>query len=92
MATYDDKPQIGQSEGQMSTEDLGRRLDDFADQAGDFLRAQAEEHPYRTVAAAVAVGYVLGAGVPNWAIRLGINAATRMAVAAAISQVAGAED
>lgn len=92
MATYDDNPQLGQTEAHPSNEDLGRRLDDLAEQASDFLRAQAEEHPYRTVAAAVAVGYVLGAGVPNWAIRLGVNAATRMAVAAAIAQFAGSED
>jgi len=62
------------------------------DELGEFIREQAAEHPYRTVLAAAAVGYVLGAGVPNWAIRLGVNAATRMAVAAAIAQVAGSED
>lgn len=92
MATYDDKPQTGQAGDDMSSEQFEQRLDDIADQANAFIREQAMEHPYRTVLAATAVGYVLGAGIPNWALRLGVNAATRMAVAAAIAQVAGAED
>lgn len=92
MATYEDDPQTGSQTGAEPAQELGHRLDVLADQAGEFIREQAAEHPYRTVLAAAAVGYVLGAGVPNWAIRLGVNAATRMAVAAAIAQVAGSED
>lgn len=92
MSTFDEKPQTGPTRSDLSDEELEYRLDAMADQAGRFIREQAAEHPYRTVVAAAAVGYVLGAGVPNWALRLGINAATRMAVAAAIAQVAGAED
>jgi len=55
------------------------------EQVLDFLTReilhQVEVRPYAALAVAAGVGYVLGAGLPNWASRLVLNVGSRMAFA-----------
>lgn len=51
------------------------------------LKYQAQHRPYATVAAAVAVGYVLGGGVPWWAIRAAASIGSRVLVARVMAAV-----
>jgi len=69
-------------------EQVGQQLEQIATQATQFLVDEARRNPYRTVAVAAGVGYVLGGGIPRWAMRMGFNAAVRMAMAAAAAKVA----
>lgn len=63
----------------------------FLDQAQTALQDQITKRPYTTIAVALAAGYVLGGGVPWWAVRSAVNIGGRMAVTrligAAIEQV-----
>lgn len=90
MPTYDEKheerPNVAREVGS-TMDELEDQLGEMARQASAFIAQEARENPYRTVLVAAGVGYVLGGGIPSWALRLGFNAATRMAVAAAIAQV-----
>jgi hypothetical protein len=45
--------------------------------AVETIAAEARAHPYRTVGIAFAVGYVLGGGVPRFAVRMATTAALR---------------
>jgi len=67
---------------------VGQQLEHLTTQATQFLVDEARRNPYRTVLAAAGVGYVLGGGIPRWAMRMGFNAAVRMALAAAAAKVA----
>ena len=49
--------------------------------ARNALARNAVERPYTTAAAALGVGYVLGGGIPTWAVRMAVNTATRAAIA-----------
>ena len=51
----------------------------------EFARRQLVTRPYATLGACAAVGYVLGAGVPRWLIRLAIPVIGR-AVAVSITE------
>jgi hypothetical protein len=51
------------------------------------LKFQAQHRPYVTVAAAVAVGYVLGGGIPWWAIRAATSIGSRILVARVVAAV-----
>ncbi len=41
------------------------------------LRVLARKHPYATVLGAVGVGYVLGGGLPRWAVRALLRGGTQ---------------
>lgn len=45
--------------------------------AAEKAREQVQTHPVRSLAAAFGVGYVLGGGLPNWALRVGAAVAMR---------------
>lgn len=49
------------------------------------------EHPHLAVAAAFAVGTVLGGGVPTWALRLAGVTVARVAAARAVATLGGVE-
>jgi len=51
------------------------------------IKYQAQTHPYATVAAAAALGYVLGGGVPWWAVRAATSIGSRMLVARVVAAV-----
>lgn len=99
MSTMDDKPRA-------SIDDLGRKtdelredamdvagsIDDIARDATAILAQQAHENPYRTVLIAAGVGYVLGGGVPRWAIRMGVSLGARMAMSAALAELVTNDD
>lgn len=51
------------------------------------LKFQAEHRPYMTLAAAFAVGYVLGGGVPWWAVRAATSIGGRALVARAVASI-----
>jgi hypothetical protein len=53
----------------------------------DQLKYQAQHRPYATVAAAMAVGYVLGGGVPWWAVRAAASIGSRVLVARVMAAV-----
>jgi hypothetical protein len=42
---------------------------------------QATTRPYTTILVAAAAGYVLGGGIPRWALRMGATMGTRVAAA-----------
>jgi hypothetical protein len=51
------------------------------------LKFQAQHRPYMTLAAAFAVGYVLGGGVPWWAVRAATSIGGRALVARAVASI-----
>ena len=55
--------------------DVGALLDVAATQIAE----QAREHPVRTLGIAFGVGYVLGGGLPNFAVRMAAGALLRTA-------------
>lgn len=52
---------------------------ELASAAADIVTEQARAHPYRTIAAAFGLGYVLGGGVPKFVMRLAGIALVRVA-------------
>lgn len=46
-------------------------------EAVETIAAEARAHPYRTLGIAFATGYVLGGGVPRFAVRMATTAALR---------------
>lgn len=89
-----DETQTGRQEAPSAAERMEEIEDDLemmARQVTGFIADQARENPYRTVLVAAGVGYVLGGGIPSWALRLGAQAAARMAIASAVAQVTGTE-
>lgn len=59
--------------------------------AAETIAAEARAHPYRTVGIAFAVGYVLGGGVPRFAVRMATTAALRTLGRAVLTSDAVAE-
>ena len=57
----------------------------LASAAADLITEQARQHPYRTIAAAFGLGYVLGGGVPKFVVRLAGIALVRAAGTAALT-------
>jgi hypothetical protein len=55
----------------------------------DQVIQQARTRPYTTLAVAAAAGYVLGGGIPMWAIRGAASIGGRILVARAIASVVG---
>jgi len=55
------------------------------------LRTQVENRPYAAILVAAGAGYVLGGGVPTWAVRTAANFAGRVLVAKAMASVADLE-
>jgi hypothetical protein len=51
------------------------------------LKFQAQHRPYMTLTAAFAVGYVLGGGVPWWAVRAATSIGGRALVARAVASI-----
>jgi hypothetical protein len=54
-------------------DDEHRAVDELANPIGDVLQVVAEQarnHPVRTLGAAFGIGYVLGGGMPSFAMRL----------------------
>jgi hypothetical protein len=54
------------------------------DELEAFLREQLEHHPYGTLAAAIAGGYVLGGGIPSVVTKRMLELGGRIAIAALI--------
>jgi hypothetical protein len=57
----------------------------LASAAADAIGEQARAHPYRTIAAAFGLGYVLGGGVPKFVVRLAGMALVRAAGTAVLN-------
>jgi ElaB/YqjD/DUF883 family membrane-anchored ribosome-binding protein len=70
-----------------SAEDLVSGGTELLKQAEELLRIQAEQRPYAVLGAALGVGYVLGGGVPAFAMRMLVNSGMRMAVGAVVGAV-----
>jgi hypothetical protein len=51
------------------------------------IKFQAQHRPYMTLAAGFAVGYVLGGGVPWWAVRAATSIGGRALVARAVASI-----
>ena len=51
------------------------------------LREAVEGHPYATLAAAATTGYLLGGGLPNWALRWLVDVAGRVTWMAVVQHV-----
>ena len=84
----------GQGESIPPTQQISQSAQDFVSggtellsQAEELLRIQAEQRPYAVLGAALGVGYVLGGGVPAFAMRMLINSGMRMAVGAVVGAV-----
>lgn len=69
--------------------DFTKDITEVVDDASDFVRRQASIRPYTTLASAFGIGYVLGGGVPKWALRALYVAGGRMIVNALITEFAG---
>lgn len=54
------------------------------------IHHQIEVRPYTTLAVAAAAGYVLGGGLPDWAMRLAWTVGSRVAMGRVASMVGGA--
>lgn len=53
------------------------------------LQQHASERPYTVILAALAAGYVLGGGIPGWALRAASTAGSRFVVASVAAAVLG---
>lgn len=51
------------------------------------IKFQAQHRPYMTLAAGFALGYVLGGGVPWWAVRAATSIGGRALVARAVASI-----
>lgn len=67
--------------------DLGMSQAGLLDTVQQELKFQAQNRPYTTLAAAFAVGYVLGGGVPWWAVRAATSIGGRALVARAVASI-----
>ena len=70
-----------------SAQDLVSGGTELFKQAEEMLRIQAEQRPYAVLGVALGVGYVLGGGVPAFAMRMLVNSGMRMAVGAVVGAV-----
>lgn len=68
--------------------ELASDVSEMVEEATDFLRDQAIQRPYVTLASAFGVGYVLGGGVPLWAMRALIAVGGKIAVSAVMQEIA----
>ncbi|TMA83265.1 MAG: hypothetical protein E6J72_00480 [Deltaproteobacteria bacterium] len=59
---------------------LASTLEQAVDEIGQFLREQAEQRPYTSLATAAGVGYVLGGGVPSRLTRFLFGLGSRLAI------------
>lgn len=63
---------------------------DWVAEVKDQVLAQLTERPYVAIAAAAAAGYVLGGGVPRWAVRYGTQYGKRLLVEQVVKAVTAA--
>lgn len=54
------------------------------------IEEQVRRKPYQMVLAAAGVGYVLGGGIPSWALRAVVHAGSRALIARALGPALGA--
>ncbi len=52
----------------------------LARETTEFLRDQLTRRPYVTLGAAASIGYVLGGGLPRWAVRAALGVAAKAAL------------
>lgn len=57
----------------------------------EHVTLQAQQHPLRTLGIAFGVGYVLGGGVPRFAVRMALSAGLRQASTAVLTSAAAAQ-
>lgn len=67
--------------------ELAADVNELVEESTDFLRDQAIQRPYVTLASAFGAGYVLGGGVPLWAVRALIAVGGKMAVSAIVTEL-----
>lgn len=70
--------------------ELASDVNELVEEATDFLRDQAIQRPYVTLASAFGAGYVLGGGVPLWAVRALLAVGGKVAVSAIITEMSRA--
>jgi len=68
---------------------LASTLEQAVDEIGQFLRDQAEQRPYTSLATAAGIGYVLGGGVPSRLTRLLFGLGSRMAIEMFLHELIG---
>jgi len=68
---------------------LASTLEQAVDEIGQFLREQAEQRPYASLATAAATGYVLGGGVPSRLTGFLFGLGSRLAVEMFLRELIG---
>ena len=68
---------------------LASTLEQAVDEIGQFLREQAEQRPYTSLATAAGVGYVLGGGVPSRLTRFLFGLGSRLAIEMFLHELIG---
>ncbi len=81
MSSAEPKSEYEDTNGSAGTLDPAKLLNAVADE----VVAEARRHPLRTLGIAFAAGYVLGGGVPQFAVRMAASAALRSLGRAAIT-------
>ncbi len=86
----DDRTDRVRAEGKQVAEEakeLASGVNELVEEATEFLRDQAIQRPYVTLASAFGVGYVLGGGVPLWAVRAMIAVGGKMVATAIVTEL-----
>jgi hypothetical protein len=83
---HEETAQPGATNG-VHAPDMGEQQLNLLDTFQQELKFQAQHRPYMTLAAAFAVGYVLGGGVPWWAVRAATSIGGRALVARAVASI-----
>jgi hypothetical protein len=80
---------VGNRVGRIGSEarELTNSLESSVHQAEDYLRTQMSDHPYRSLAVAAAVGYVLGGGVATRVTALLLALGSRVALEVAAREM-----
>ena len=68
---------------------LASTMEQAVDEIGQFLREQAEQRPYTSLATAAGVGYVLGGGVPSRLTRFLFGLGSRLAIEMFLHELIG---
>ncbi len=85
-----DRTERVRGEGKQIADDareLAADVNELVEEATDFLRDQAIRRPYVTLASAFGLGYVIGGGVPPWAMRALFTVGSKVIVSTIISEL-----